>query len=79
MIFMTLIISLISLFKINKVNPFLALTVCFPIVFLSNLFIGFEAKLLTYPGELPLAKGIARSVITFLPKLSDILRTKPDI
>ena len=41
----------------------------FPLIFLSNQFIAFEAKLLTNPGKLSLAQIIARSVITFLPKL----------
>ena len=45
--FMILIISYISSFKINKVNPFPALTARFPFIFLSNLFIAFEFKLLT--------------------------------
>ena len=63
-------VSSLSLFEINKVNSFLALTAPFPLLFLSNLFIAFEAKLLTYPSKLSLAKGIARSVINFLPKLS---------
>ena len=63
--FMILIISFISSFEISKVNPFPALTAPFPLIFLSNLFIAFEAKLLTNPGQLSLAKGIARCVITF--------------
>ena len=53
--FMILIISFISSFEINKVNTFLALTDPFPLIFLSNLFIGFEVKLLTTPGRLCLA------------------------
>ena len=61
-----LIISFISSFEINKVNTFPALTALVQIIFLSNLFIAFEAKLLTNPDELSLTKGIARSVITFL-------------
>ena len=32
------------LIQINKVDPFLALTALFPLIFLSNLFIAFEAK-----------------------------------
>ena len=43
----------------NKVNPFLALTAPFPVIFLSNLFIEFEDILLTYPGKLSLAQGVA--------------------
>ena len=56
---------ILSTFKINKVNPFSALTAPFPTTFLSNLFIAFEATLLTNLGKSSLAKGIARSVITF--------------
>ena len=58
--FMILIISFISSFKINKAKLFPALTTSFLLIFLSNLFIAFEAKLLTNPGKLYLAKGIAR-------------------
>ena len=54
---MILIILFISSFKINKVNP--ALAAPFPLIFLSNLFIAFEVKLLTNPGELSLGKGTA--------------------
>ena len=54
--FMILIVSFISSFEINKINPFPALTALFPIIFLSNLFIAFEAKLLANPGKLSLAK-----------------------
>ena len=67
---MILIISLISSFEINKVNIFLALTATFPLIFLSNLFIAFEAKLLTNPGKLSLAKGIATFLSAFLLKLA---------
>ena len=49
--FMSLIISFISSFEINKVNRFPALTVLFPLIFLSNLFIAFEDKFLTNPGK----------------------------
>ena len=64
-----LIISFISSFEINKANLFPALTVPFPLIFLSNLFIAIEVKLLTNPGKLPLAKGIAIFVSAFFPKL----------
>ena len=40
----------------NKVSPFPALIAPFPLIFLSNLFIAFEAKLLTNPGKLSLGK-----------------------
>ena len=44
--FMILIISFISSFEVSKVNPFPALTVSFPLIFLSNLFITFEVNCL---------------------------------
>ena len=47
----------------NKVNPFPAL------IFLSNLFIAFDVKLLTNPSKLSLAKGIAIFASHFFPKL----------
>ena len=50
----------------NKVNLFLALTAPFQLIFLSNLFIVFETKLLANPGKFFLAKGIARFVLAFL-------------
>ena len=67
---MILIISFIFSFEINKVNPFLALTAPFPLIFLSNLFIAFEVKLLTNPGKLSLAKEISIFVSAFFPKLT---------
>ena len=45
--FMILITSFISSFEVSKVNFFLALTGLLPLIFLSNLFIAFEPKLLT--------------------------------
>ena len=54
--FLILIISFISSFKINKVNSFPSLS-SFPLIFLSDLFIASETKLLTNPGKLSLAKG----------------------
>ena len=63
--FMILIISFISLFEINKVNPFPAPSAPFPLIFLLNLFIAFKAKLLTKPDKLSLAKGIATFVVLF--------------
>ena len=63
--FIILIISFISLFEINKVNPFPALTAPFPLIFLSNLFIALEVQLLTNPGKLSLANGIATFVSVF--------------
>ena len=65
--FMILIISFISSFKINKVNPFPALTVHFPLIFLPNLFIVFEVKLFTNSGKLSLAKRIATFIGVILP------------
>ena len=67
--FIILIISFISSLKTNKVNPFPALIVPFPLIFLSNLFIAFEVKLLTNTAKLSLAKGIAMFVSPFFPKL----------
>ena len=49
----------------NKVSIIPALTAPFPLVYLSNLFIAFEAKLVTNPGKLSLVKGIARTAISF--------------
>ena len=59
----------ISLFEINKENPFPHLTAPVPLIFLSNLFIEFEAKLHTNAGKLSLAKGIAKFSSNLLPKL----------
>ena len=66
---MILIISFISSFQINKINPFPALTAPFSLVFLSNLFIALEVKLLTNTGKLSLAKGKRMFVNAFFPKL----------
>ena len=66
---MILIISCISSFEINKVDPFPALTATSLLIFLSNLFTAFVAKLLIYSSKLALAKGIARSVNAFVPTL----------
>ena len=63
-----LIIPFIYSFKINKLNPFPALTAPFPLIFLSNLFIATEVKLLTNPGKLSLAKEIAIFVSAFFLK-----------
>ena len=63
---MILIVPFISLFKINVVNPFPALTALFPLIFLSNIFFAFGAKLLTNAGKSSIAKGIARSFSAFL-------------
>ena len=49
--FMILIISFISSLEVNKVNPFIALTATVALIFLSNLFIAFEVKLLTNLGK----------------------------
>ena len=47
--FLILMISFTSLFEINKANPFSTPTAPFLFIFLSNLFISFEAKSLTNP------------------------------
>ena len=65
--FMILIISFISSFKINKTNPFPAPAAPFPFIFLSNIFIAFEAKLLANLGKLFLAKEIETFARTFVP------------
>ena len=75
--FMILIISFVSSFKTNKVNPFPALSAPFSLLFLSNFIIVFEDKLLINYGKLSLAKQIARSVFTFLPKLPNMLWRNP--
>ena len=73
--FMILIISFISSFEINKVNPFSAQAALFPLIFFSNLFIAFEVKLLTNPSKLSLGKVIAKQeqylfVLAFLNYLT---------
>ena len=67
--FKILIISFISSFEIEKVNPFPALRAPFPLISLLNLYIEFEAKLLTNSGKLSPGKGIAIFVWAFFPKL----------
>ena len=64
-------IIFISAFEINKLNPFSALTAPFPLIFLSNLYIAFEVNLLTNPGKLSVAKGIAIFLSAFFAKLTD--------
>ena len=77
--FMILIISFTSSFEINKVNLFPAFRAPFSLIFLANLFIAFEAKLLTNPGKLSLAKAIATIARAFLLKLpSQEARDLPD-
>ena len=64
---MILIISFLSLFETTKgVKP---LTAPFPLIFISNLFISFETKLLANPGKLSLAKEIATIFSAFSPNL----------
>ena len=67
--FMVLIISFKSSLETNNANPFPALTAPFLLIFLLNLFIAFEVKLLTNQGKLSLAKRIAIFVSAFFPKL----------
>ena len=67
---MILIISFTSSFEINKVNPFPTLTAPFSLIFLSNLFIAIEVKLLPSPGKSSLSKIIATLFSTFLPELA---------
>ena len=54
-----MILSFISSFKIDKVNLASSLISTFPLIFLSKSLIAFKTKLLTKPGKLSLAKGIA--------------------
>ena len=68
--FTILIILFLSSFKINTVNLFPALTVLFPLIFLSNLFVAVEIKLITNRGKLSLAKGIAIFASAFILKLA---------
>ena len=49
----------------NKVNPYPALTAPLPLIFLSNLFIAFEAKFLTDAGKVSLTKGIYLNYLTY--------------
>ena len=63
--FMILIILFISSFEIKNVNPFDTLTTPFALIFLSNLFLAFQAKLLANPVKLPLAKRITTFVSAF--------------
>ena len=69
--FMIAIISFISSFEINKINPFPTQTAPFPLIFLLIVFFLFETKLLTNPGKLSFAKGIAPFVSAFFPKLAN--------
>ena len=69
MILILLIISFISSSEINKVNPFLALTAPFPLIFLLNLFIAFEVKALTNPDKLSSTKRITIFISAFFPIL----------
>ena len=54
--------SVTSSFEINKVNPFPALTVPFPFIF---LFIALEVKSLNNPGKLSPSKGIVTFASAF--------------
>ena len=69
--FAILIILSTSSFKMNKMNPFPALTTPFPPAFLSNLFTSFKTILLTNSGKLALSKEIATLVSAFSPNLSN--------
>ena len=69
--FIILIISFISSFKINKVTHLASLAAPFLLIFLSNLFIALEVKLLTNLGKLSLAKRIATFISVLFPKLAN--------
>ena len=66
-----LIISFIYSFEIKKNYAFSSLRAPFPLIFLLNLLTAFEVKLLTNPGKLFLAKGIATFAIAFFPKFAN--------
>ena len=59
--------------KKKKVSPFSTGTAPFPPIFLSNSFIAFEAKLVTNPVKLSLAKGMVTFVSAFLLKLVHLI------
>ena len=66
---MILLISSMSFFELNKINLFPALTAPFPLIFLLNLFIVFEVKLLINAGKFYLAREKSTFVSAFLPEL----------
>ena len=66
---MILIISYMSSFEINKVNPFPAQIATFPFIFLSNLYYALKVELLANSGKLSIIKGIVIFVSAFFPKL----------
>ena len=66
---MILIISYMSSFEINKVNPFPAQIATFPLIFLSNLYYALKVELLANSGKLSIIKGIVIFVSAFFPKL----------
>ena len=79
---MILIISFISPFEINKVNPFPDLAAPFPLIFFFFFFffkflVLFEVKLLTNPVTVSLSKEIAMFVSAFFPKLPNRERKDP--
>ena len=54
-------------FILDKVNPVPVLTSPDPPIFLTNLFIALEIKLLTNPGKLSPARGISTFASAFFP------------
>ena len=68
--FMILIISFISSLEINKVIPFLYLGTLFPLISISNLFNGFEIKLLNNSDKLSVANRIATFGSAIFSKLA---------
>ena len=54
---LSFLVTFISLFEINKVNPFSALTTPFPLIFLSNLANIDEAVLVANLAQTSSAKG----------------------
>ena len=63
--------SLMPSFEKNRVNFFPALTDLYPRIFLSNLFIAVEVKLLTNPSKLSQTKGIATFASVSLPQFAN--------
>ena len=71
--FTILIISSISSYEMNNVNPFPALTAPYPLVFLSNLFNTGDDPLVANSDKISFAKRTSRPNNAFLSKLLIIL------
>ena len=74
-----LIMSYISSFQVNIVDPFPALTAPFPLIYLSYISNIDKIAFVANVGKKCLPKRITRSNNTFLPKLTNVLlRNLPD-